>query len=111
MNTENFVRQIRQSVIEENTQSYRQIFEDTEATVTSEYWIRANTLFHSLNHEQQDVLIEIMRQVSIDTISTIFGIIDGVCWFDEQNHCFQFICDKNDMAGELQDSFLKQYEV
>ena len=45
--------------------------------VTDPYWKRLLTLYRGLPPRQRKVVLEIMRQVQVDTVSELFGIFDG----------------------------------
>ena len=110
MKVEDFVVQIRKSVVDENSVIDRELFEDTTTTVTDPYWIRARSLYASLESEQQDILLEIMRQVAIDTVSNVFAIMDGVTELEGQDGAVRVQCGADELSGELQDRFLEQFE-
>lgn len=109
MKTEDFVQGVRISVIEENTAIYRDLFEHTESA-TDPYWVRALELYTSLNAEQREVLIEVTRQVSIDAVSSLFAILDGVSQVEGQEDDITIHCGPDELNGELQDRFLEQFE-
>ncbi|REJ64951.1 MAG: transposase [Planctomycetota bacterium] len=109
MKTEEFVAQVRQSVVEENTGIYRDLFENT-TSATDPYWIRALGLYKALDDEQKEVLFEIVRQVTVDSVSNVFAIVDGVTELDGQDGSVRLQCGPDELSGELQDRFLEQFE-
>jgi len=109
MNAEEFVSQVRQAVVDENTGIYRDLFENTE-TATDPYWIRAISLYASLRPDQRDIFFAIVRQVIIDTISNVFAIVDGVRQLDGEDGDIRMACGADELSGELQDRFLEQFE-
>lgn len=109
MKTEDFVQGVRKSVVEENAEIYRDLFENTESA-TDPYWIRALSLYKSLDDEQRKVFIEVTRQVSIDAVSNVFAILDGVSQVEGQNEDIRVSCGNDELHGELQDAFLVQFE-
>jgi len=51
-----------------------------------------------------------MRQVSIDTVSSIFGVLDGVTLLDQFREDFAVTYDGGPpLNGDLQDIFLAEY--
>jgi len=109
MNVKDFVQGIRKTVVEENTEIYRDLFENTESA-TDAYFIRALSLYHSLDDEQRKVFLEVTRQVSIDAVSSLFAILDGVTPIEGQAEEIRVVCGDEELSGELQDAFLGQFE-
>jgi hypothetical protein len=80
MTSEEFVIQLRTMVVDEAIVLYRDLFVNTSIDdATDPYWKRAIALFATLPSEQQKVFFEVMRQVAVDTTSTILGVLDGDC--------------------------------
>jgi hypothetical protein len=109
MNTEEFSAQIKAAVIDENTEIYRDLFENTE-TATDPYWIRALALYKGLNENQRAVFLEVVRQIAIDAVSNVFAVIDGVAQLHGQTGAISFRLGNEELSGELQDRFLEQFE-
>ena len=110
MTPEQFVNQIRKSVVEENLSVYKDLFSSTEVqNATDPYWQRALQLYAALNSERKDVLFEIIRQVMVDTISNVFAILDGVSQLSGQEGDFTLLANDppEQLNGELQDRFLE----
>ena len=113
MKPEDFVQKIRQSVLDENIAIYRELFETTEIEETSDpYWKSALLLFNKLGVEEKEVLLNIMRQASVDTISNLFALLDGVSCLEGQQGDFYLALSKdlNALNGDLQDIFLEMEE-
>jgi hypothetical protein len=93
MDSETFVRQIRKSIIADNLASYKDLFEMTAPKGASDpYWVRALSLYGSLEDDQKSVLFEIVRQVMSDTVSELKLVtVNG----------------KEKLNGDLQDIFLE----
>lgn len=109
MKADDFVEGVRKSVVEENTEIYRDLFENTESA-TDPYWVRALELYKSLDEKQRTVFIEVTRQVSIDAVSSVFAILDGVSQVEGQDGKIAVTCGQDELNGELQDHFLEQFE-
>lgn len=113
MEAENFVNKIRQSVIDENTSIYKDLFETTAINQANDpYWQEALKLFGQLDDVQKETLFKIMRQVSVDTVSNIFAILDGVSSLENQDGEFTLSLDGDSqkLNGDLQDIFLSLEE-
>ncbi len=114
MKPEDFVKKIRQSVLDENVAIYRDLFDSTEVDKASdEYWKKALRFYGSLDKSGQEILFKIMRQVSVDTISNLLGVLDGVSSLEDTDVQLKLIVN-NDMqevlSGDLQDIFLEMEE-
>jgi hypothetical protein len=78
MSPHEFVGGLRESIIEENLRLYHDLLENTDvSSATDKYWISVLKLYGQLNLEQQDVLLQIVRQVIVDTLSNVLAILDG----------------------------------
>ena len=113
MTPQEFVRQIRSSIVEENLFLYKDIFKSTAPhTATDAHWKRALTLYGKLDSEDQNVMFDIMRQVMVDTISNVFSVLDGVSQLDGQVGEFSLTSNSgsHQINGELQDRFLELEE-
>lgn len=110
---EELVGKIRRSVIDENQALYRDLFENSPTTsATDPYWVRAKNLFESLNYDQRDIFLEVIRQTSIDTVSNLLGIIDGVNSIDDVSGDLLLTYDGGDepLNVDLQSIFLAEEE-
>lgn len=113
MNPEYFVEKVRQGIVEENDLIYRDLFANTDATEASdEYWKNALELFNSLDSRGKETLFKIMRQVSVDTVSNLFGVLDGSTSLDGVDEEFRLTIDDENgsLNGDLQDIFLEKEE-
>lgn len=110
MKPEEFVKKIRQSVLDENIAIYKDLFETTEVDQASDpYWKEALDLFEKLGDKEKETLFKIMRQVSVDTISNMFALLDGVICLEEQDGEFSLTIEnkQEQLNGDLQDIFLE----
>lgn len=105
-----FTKQVRKVVVEDNNSIYQELFDTTDInTVTDEYWKEAQRLYNKLTKDERKVLLKIMKQVSLDTTSNIFGIIDGSSPLDESDVEFQLTTSEGDeLSGDLQDFLLDE---
>ncbi|MEO1019204.1 MAG: hypothetical protein AAFY56_16165 [Pseudomonadota bacterium] len=75
--------------------------------VTDEYWESALGLCDSLDEKGRAALLRIMRQVSVDTVANMFGILDGSSSGLVGAGRFTLLDDAGSkLNGELQDIFL-----
>jgi hypothetical protein len=62
-------------ILEANLALYRQNIGRSLSEPSS--WPRMTELYQSLTQEQQGQFMEGIRQVMVDTLSNVFGILDG----------------------------------
>ena len=113
MTPENFVSQVRSAVVQQNAAIYKDLFESTTPEAARDpYWKRALTLHRSLSEADRTVLFEIMRQVTVDTVSNLFAILDGVSALEGPREDFALTSqsDNRKLNGNLQDMFLEAEE-
>lgn len=103
MTPKRFVAAVRQHAIKDNLAAYRDLFASRPADASDAHWKSALTLFSTLNPGQRKVLFAIIRQVQVDTVSTLLGIIDGAALPED----FVLTCDSKEISGDLQDLFLE----
>lgn len=112
MEANEFVKKIRNLIIDENLSIYKGIFETTpKSQITDEYWKAAINMFEQLNIKQKEILYKIIRQVEVDTISNVFGVIDGAVSIDNNQNEFELKVGGNMLNGDLQDLLLEQEEM
>lgn len=106
-----FVKSLYESVVKENLQLYKNLYETTNVTPkTDNYWKEAIGFYNSLSDENKDILMTIIEQTMIDTISNMLGIIDGSSTLKGCSLEPKLLLDSIDTEGELQDSFLEFIE-
>lgn len=113
MTPENFVSKVRSAVVQQNATIDNDLFESTTPEGASDaYWKRALTLHRSLSDGDRAVLFEIMRQVRVDTVSELFGILDGSSALEGPREDFALTSqpDNRKLNGNLQDLFLEAEE-
>jgi len=95
--------------LERNLAYYKEIFYQTKLEdVIDDYWYKAIVFFRSLNPDQQEVLLEIIKQVQIDTMATMLGIIDGIASLNKVFKDVSLIVDGEKINGDLLEYFLEQ---
>ena len=106
-----FVKSLYDSIVKENLKLYKNLYETTNVTPkTDEYWKKAISFYDSLTDENKDILIKIIEQTMIDTISNMLGVIDGGSTLKDCSFEPKLLLDSIDTEGELQDSFLEFIE-
>lgn len=114
MNAEDLVKGIRKTIIDDNSEIYRDLFDSTQLEdVTDEYWVEALNFYSKLSPDDRGTLFKILRQVSVDSVSNFFAVLDGVSPLDEQDGDLFLATEgerDNRLNGELQDIFLELEE-
>lgn len=111
MTPDTFVSSLSAAVVDDNHAIYRSLLWYTGVEQAADpYWRRVLTLFGELSDEQREVLLELTRQVTIDAVANVLGIIDGTCELDGEQGGFQLTCDGHDLGGDLQSLFLERAE-
>ena len=109
---EQFVKDIFDTLVNDSTNTYKELFDSTvinEKTV--DYWKNSLMLYNSLDQNQKRIFLRVIKQITIDTISSIFSVFDGVSALKEHG-CYDVKVTINgeDTENELQDSFLEYIE-
>ncbi len=111
MTPENFVKRIIEDIINADWNSYRDLFNKTDMKdVTDEYWKRAIVFYSKLDVKDKDVFFSILKQIIIDTISSMLGLLDGVFRLKNQDEAFELKYSGVKLNEYLQDIFLSNVE-
>lgn len=112
MTPKEFAAILMKSIVEENTETYQDIFASTSPEGASDpYWKRALALYRDLSADQRPILFEIMRQVAVDTTSNFLGAIDGVNSLEGAAEKFTLLYGRDQkLSGDLQSLFLSEEE-
>ncbi|WP_423735137.1 hypothetical protein [Chitinophaga caseinilytica] len=111
MNALEFVTAIKREVIDNGMQGYENTL-GNETAATDPLWIATRKLYSSLSSSDQSTLLQFVRLVQVDTLSHIFGILDGSSYLNEKRESFQLISevDGETLNGDLQDILLEMEE-
>lgn len=112
MTPEDLAASLMRDIVDENVAAYRELFTHTSLSdATDPYWQQALTLFASLSEQQRAVFFEVIRQVSVDTVSNVLGVFDGVNMIKGGDAGFTVIYGRDQkMNGDLQSLFLVEDE-
>lgn len=110
MTSEKFVRQLRKYVVDDEVRFYSEtLIKSDRQEVTDRYWSDLTHLYDNLNAAQKSVLLQLVRQVSVDTVASLLGIIDGLSYFEEATGQFSLTMHGDtELAGDLQEQFFMQ---
>lgn len=115
MNNKEFVKEIINTVSDKYIDTYQHIYSSTlidNKIKKDPYWFDALTFYQSLSQKDKETLFKIIKQTTIDTTSTILGIIDGPVSLNQISGDFTLTYTENEktviLNGDLQDEFLTQ---
>jgi len=106
-----FVKSIRERVIESDHTDYQNMLTNTD-DATDPTWKEILSLFKNLTKEQKESFLNFLRLIQVNTVSHIFGILDGSTYLDESRETFVLKTESSEDAinGDLQDLFLEMEE-
>jgi hypothetical protein len=108
MTPQQFVLSIRREILEVNLSTYRENVEKRDGTGRKQHWPGMVEFCESLNEHQRRQFMTIIRQVMVDTLSNVFGILDGSTLLESHRDYFHLTYgdESQEINGELQDLFL-----
>lgn len=110
MEQQNLIKNLYKYIIKENKEIYKSIFENTTMNdIKDEYWLKGLKLYKNLSKEEKEVLLNIITQVEVDTVSNFLGILDGTVLLEGENTEFELKTVKSNkkINGDLQELFLE----
>jgi putative transposase len=109
LNTKEIIKQLHQTIIEDDLNVYRQLYKDTDLNeATDPYWKEALKFYSLLTREHKEVLFKIIEQVEVDTLSSILGVLDNGIVIEEEEVEFKLTMngDNEQVNGDLHEQFL-----
>jgi membrane-bound ClpP family serine protease len=114
MTPKELVDALKAELVDGSVEVYRDLLEETdEREVSDAYWKRLLALYDSLSSEHKEALLQVMRQVAVDTVSNVLGVLDGSSVLESAPEQLYLAVDSNRtkrLNGELQDEFLALIE-
>ena len=111
MTPETFVEGIIEDTVNSDWNIYVDLFNKTDMKdVTDEYWKRAIVFYNKIDVKDRDVFFSILKQVNIDAISSMLGLLDGVFRLKNQDEAFELKYSGIKLNECLQDIFLEKIE-
>lgn len=109
---EKFTKDIYKGLVSNRVELYQHMYDTlTEEVNGDAYWNNLKGLYDTLTRQQKEVFFSVIRQTMIDTISGVFGVLDGSSNLDGDTYDCNVIIDGVDMENDLQDYFLSYVEV
>jgi hypothetical protein len=110
MTPEAFATQVRSSIIDQIAATYRNLLDTIPLqSATDPYWHSLLEFHQRLSRHDRLVLYSVVRQVAVDTVSNVFGVLDGANRMEGQTEDFQLLATASQQAlqGNLQTLLLK----
>lgn len=105
MTAEEFVSNVKDEVFKETFEYYFKMLPNPIAG-TDKNWKASKELYHSLNEEQKQQMQTFTKMVMQDVVSMIFGKLDNISSFANQEGEFELTINGNVISGNLQELFL-----
>lgn len=110
MNQQTFAEGLYKNIISGNLNVYQDLFNNTKVEqATDFYWKKALKLYLNLSPEDKTVFFKILKQVEIDTVSNVLGVLDGSTSLEGIDGELVLMSEDGNkkINGELQDLFLE----
>lgn len=108
---EEFVKRLYKTLVTDGINEYENLLKNTNSKEAADpYWISTLELYEQLSSEQKEKMLKFAEQIIIDTISGVFGILDGSSALSGGNFEFDIKINGVNTENELQDTFLEYVE-
>ena len=111
MDAKEFVKAIRSRVIEDDNKAYRDLLNNTNDTKDI-IWAGMLPIYKSMTKQEQDTFLDFLKLIQVNTVSHVFGILDGSSYLSENGPDFFLRTEPNGdlINGDLQDIFWETEE-
>jgi hypothetical protein len=109
MTPQQFISCIRTEILQQNFAIYQSMYSENNLSgPKSQYWKQMAAFYASLNEGQRKQFEIAARQIMVDTISNMLGVLDGTSILEKYRDEFHLTYngDENQINGNLQDYFL-----
>ncbi len=112
MTPEQFIECLRREILEDNIAVYEQQLAESAEKARDTQWKAMLEAYQSMNGDQQSAVKFLLRQVLLDTLSNVLGVLDGSCLLKNYREGFSLTYGKSPekLNGFLQDYFLAAEE-
>jgi hypothetical protein len=106
-----FVTDIRSRVVQNDNIRYENLLE-SEKEINDSQWKEIVSIYRRLSKDEKNKFIDFLRLIQVNTVSHVFGILDGSTYLNEERETFQLISNSDQAVinGDLQDLFLEMEE-
>jgi len=108
MTAKEMAKALHAEVVEGNLAEYRRILDDAVRKPPHDpYWRNVAALFQSIPADQKDHFLAVFRQVTVDAVSNVVGVLDGTSPLNGQMQRLTLTdSEGKKLNGCLQDQFL-----
>jgi len=108
---EKFIEKLYKAIIKDGIGEYKDLLETTDLQdVTDKYWEKSLALYKNLTPDNREKMLKFAELVMIDTISSIFGVLDGSTSLPDESFECNVSINGLSTENELQDTFLAYVE-
>lgn len=104
--TEQFAKAVYATVVQDGLHGYKEMYEETVGSSDTDLYSQAIRMYQQMDAEQQKLMMHLIEVVMVDTVSHVFGLIDGSSTLNDSDIEATLLLDDVDSEGELQDSFI-----
>lgn len=104
--TESFVKAVYETVVQDALSGYKEMYEEEVSASDTNLYSHAIHMYQQMDAEQQKLMIHLIEVVMVDTVSHVFGVIDGSSPLIDSDMGATVLLDDVDTEGDLQDSFI-----
>lgn len=104
--TEPFVKAVYETVVQEGLHMYKEMYEEELSSSDVDLYSQAIHMYQKMSTEQQRLMMHIIEVVMVDTVSHVFGAIDGTSPLTNSEIEATVLLDGTDTEMELQDAFI-----
>lgn len=109
MTAEDFAKRIHQMMVDSYVASQKNQFVKIDISLCKDpYGKSVRALLATLSDSQKTVLYRLVRQTAVDTIASLFSVLDGVSFVEGFEGDWQLLFGNSDLPlnGDLLDRFL-----
>ena len=113
MRENEFIARVRDGVIEQNLRVYSELLRKPPASIRDPRWKVIAASYARMDDDQKAAVAVLIRQVIVDTLSNVFGILDGSSLLKGFRDSFvlSYGPDGERLNGDLQDLLLAAEEA
>jgi len=104
--TEEFVKDVYATVVQDALSGYKDMYEEEVSLSDIDLYSQAIHMYQQMDPEQQRLMMHIVEVVMVDTVSHVFGVIDGSSPLNDSDIEAKLLLDDIDTEGYLQDLFI-----
>lgn len=110
MKPKDFIRCIQSEVVAAHLREYFEVLDGPQTDDDGgpdAYWLAVTELYARLPSKDRETIRWIMRRVSIESVSGVLAVLDGVAILPKYRKDFRLTYgEKHELNGELQDLFI-----